>query len=37
MRFPPNDTAYGYDYADENHRPLILDLLVRLREYMRGM
>lgn len=39
MRFPPNanDTSYGYDYADENHRPLILDLLVRLREYMRGM
>ena len=39
MRFPPNanDTSYGYDYADENHRPFILDLLVRLREYMRGM
>lgn len=39
MRFPPNanDTSYGYDYANENHRPLILDLLVRLREYMRGM
>ena len=39
MRFPPNtnDTSYGYDYADENHRLLILDLLVRLREYMRNM
>lgn len=39
VRFPPNtdNTPYGYDYADEHHRPLILNLLVRLREYMRGM
>jgi hypothetical protein len=39
MRFPPNsnDTSYGYDYANQIHRPLILHLLVRLREYMRSM
>jgi len=39
LRFPPNigDTFYGYDFADEQQRPLILDLFVRLREYMRNM
>ena len=39
VRFPPNtdDTPYGYDYADEHHRPLILNLLVQLKEYMHNM
>ena len=39
MRFPPDtgDTSYGYDYADVHHRPLILNMLVQLREYMRNM
>ncbi|RHZ59538.1 hypothetical protein Glove_363g14 [Diversispora epigaea] len=34
IRFPPNDkiTFYGYNYADKNHRCLILDLLYRLKE-----
>ncbi|RHZ84394.1 hypothetical protein Glove_82g5 [Diversispora epigaea] len=36
FRFPPNDKAtfYGYNYADKDHRCLILDLLFRLKEYM---
>lgn len=39
IRFPPNtgNTRHGYDFADEQQRPLVLDLLVRLREYMRNM
>ena len=39
LRFPPNDSnvSYGYDFADEQQRPLVLDLLVRLREHMRNM
>ncbi|RHZ47963.1 hypothetical protein Glove_564g43 [Diversispora epigaea] len=36
-RFPPNDneiTPFGYDYADKDHRRLILNLLFSLKEYM---
>ncbi|KAF0373746.1 hypothetical protein F8M41_012988 [Gigaspora margarita] len=39
-RFPPNDsqeTRYGYDYADKNHRFLIVDLLHRLKECLLKM
>ncbi|RHZ61169.1 hypothetical protein Glove_349g55 [Diversispora epigaea] len=34
-RFPSNDqniTRFGYDYANKNHRCLIIDLLYRLKE-----
>ncbi|CAG8683386.1 7934_t:CDS:2 [Dentiscutata erythropus] len=34
-RFPPNDsqkTRFGHDYADKDHRFLIIDLLYRLKE-----
>jgi hypothetical protein len=39
-RFPPNDdkeTFYGYNYANENHRPIVLRLLIQLREHIRNM
>ncbi|RHZ74353.1 hypothetical protein Glove_225g74 [Diversispora epigaea] len=39
-RFPSNDekiTHYGYDYANKDHRYLILDLLSRLKECMLKM
>ncbi|CAG8763511.1 24663_t:CDS:1, partial [Gigaspora rosea] len=37
--FPPNnkETRYVYDYADENYRSLIIDLLYRLRECLLKM
>jgi hypothetical protein len=36
-RYPENskETFYGYDYANENHRPIILNVLIRLREHIR--
>ncbi|RIB28783.1 hypothetical protein C2G38_2157155 [Gigaspora rosea] len=39
FRFPPINmkTPYGYDYADKNHRSLIIDLLYRLRECLLKM
>ena len=38
LRFPPKEQhPYGYDYADERLRPLIIELFLRLREQIRYM
>lgn len=37
FRYPPRDIFLGFDYADPDHRPQILSLLLRLREHMKGM
>jgi hypothetical protein len=38
-RYPAKSETrpFGYDYADEKDRPLILELLVRLREHMMNL
>ena len=36
LRFPPQEKSYlGYDYANEKERPIIIELLLRLREQIR--
>lgn len=39
LRYPPNNDKdlYGYDYADNQLRPKIIELLFRLREHIKRM